>query len=48
MQHQQDLNVLPSGLTDLAGSTVDDLDWLTAQTVETQERLLRCNPRPVS
>jgi alcohol dehydrogenase class IV len=45
---QRDLNVLPSGLHELAGLTEDDLDWLAAQTVETQERLLRCNPRPVT
>ena len=45
---QRDLNVLPSGLTDLAGITEDDIDWLAAQTVETQERLLRTNPRPVT
>jgi alcohol dehydrogenase class IV len=45
---QQDLNVLPSGLTELAGVTEDDVDWLAEQTVETQQRLLRCNPRPVT
>lgn len=45
---QRDLNVLPSGLTDLAGITADDIDWLAAQTVDTQERLLRTNPRPVT
>jgi alcohol dehydrogenase class IV len=45
---QHDLNVLPSGLTELAGITEDDIDWLAEQTTETQERLLRCNPRPVT
>jgi alcohol dehydrogenase class IV len=45
---QRDLNVLPSGLAELAGIDEDDLDWLASQTVETQERLLRCNPRPVT
>jgi alcohol dehydrogenase class IV len=45
---QRDLNVLPSGLTDLAGITEDDIGWLAEQTVETQERLLRTNPRPVT
>jgi alcohol dehydrogenase class IV len=45
---QRDLNVLPSGLTELAGVTEDDIDWLAEQTTETQERLLRCNPRPVT
>lgn len=45
---QRDLNVLPSGLAELAGITEDDIDWLATQTVETQERLLRCNPRPVT
>jgi alcohol dehydrogenase class IV len=45
---QRDLNVLPSGLTELAGITEDDIDWLAEQTTETQERLLRCNPRPVT
>ncbi|MFB6155454.1 MAG: hydroxyacid-oxoacid transhydrogenase [Haloferacaceae archaeon] len=45
---QQDLNVLPSGLTELAGITEEDVDWLAEQTVETQQRLLRCNPRPVT
>ncbi|MFC6837739.1 hydroxyacid-oxoacid transhydrogenase [Halomarina ordinaria] len=44
---QRDLNVLPSGLAELAGITEEDLDWLATQTVETQARLLRCNPRPV-
>jgi len=48
IQLQQDLNVLPSGLTDLAGITEDDVGWLAQQTVDTQERLLRCNPRPVT
>jgi alcohol dehydrogenase class IV len=45
---QQDLNVLPSGLAELAGVEEDDLGWLARQTVETQQRLLRCNPRPVT
>ncbi|QFU84194.1 hydroxyacid-oxoacid transhydrogenase [Natronorubrum aibiense] len=45
---QQDLNVIPSGLNDLAGITEEDIDWLASQTVETQQRLLRCNPRPVT
>lgn len=45
---QRDLNVLPSGLTELAGITEEDIDWLAEQTTETQERLLRCNPRPVT
>ena len=44
---QRDLNVLPSGLADLAGIGEEDADWLARQTVETQARLLRCNPRPV-
>ena len=44
---QRDLNVLPSGLADLAGLDESDVDWLARQTVDTQERLLRCNPRPV-
>jgi len=47
IQLQKDLNVLPSGLNELAGITEDDVDWLAQQTVDTQERLLRCNPRPV-
>jgi len=45
---QQDLNVLPSGLHELAGITEEDVDWLAEQTVDTQQRLLRCNPRPVT
>ncbi|ELY61780.1 hydroxyacid-oxoacid transhydrogenase [Natronolimnohabitans innermongolicus] len=45
---QQDLNVIPSGLTELADITEGDVDWLARQTVETQQRLLRCNPRPVT
>lgn len=45
---QQDLNVLPSGLAALAGIDESDLDWLAEQTVESQKRLLRCNPRPVT
>ncbi len=48
VQLQQDLNVLPSGLHELAGVTEDDLDWLAEQTVSTQKRLLRTNPRPVT
>ncbi|SFG33353.1 Alcohol dehydrogenase, class IV [Halopelagius inordinatus] len=48
IQLQRDLNVLPSGLTELADITADDVDWLAKQTVETQDRLLRCNPRPVT
>lgn len=46
---QRDLNVLPSGLTELAGvEDEEEIDWLATQTVETQQRLLRCNPRPVT
>ncbi|QSW98588.1 hydroxyacid-oxoacid transhydrogenase [Haloterrigena alkaliphila] len=45
---QQDLNVIPSGLNELAGITEEDVEWLANQTVETQQRLLRCNPRPVT
>jgi alcohol dehydrogenase len=45
---QRDLNVIPSGLNELAGVTEEDIDWLATQTVETQQRLLRCNPRPVT
>ena len=45
---QRDLSVLPSGLNELAGVTEDDVDWLAEQTTETQERLLRTNPRPVT
>jgi len=45
---QRDLNVLPSGLAELADVTEDDVDWLASQTVDTQARLLRCNPRPVT
>jgi alcohol dehydrogenase class IV len=48
IQLQRDLNVLPTGLSELAGIEDDDLDWLAAQTVETQKRLLRTNPRPVT
>lgn len=48
VQLQRDLNVLPSGLNDLAGITEDEVDWLAKQTVDTQARLLRCNPRPVT
>jgi alcohol dehydrogenase class IV len=45
---QGDLNVLPGGLNDLAGVTEEDVGWLAERTVETQERLLRPNPRPVT
>jgi alcohol dehydrogenase class IV len=45
---QRDLNVLPSGLNELAGITVDDTGALAESTVESQQRLLRCNPRPVT
>jgi len=48
---QRDLSVLPSGLAELAGIDADDdeeIEWLARQTVETQERILRCNPRPVT
>jgi alcohol dehydrogenase class IV len=45
---QRDLNVLPSGLAELADVSEGDIDWLAEQTVETQERLLRTNPRPVT
>ncbi len=45
---QRDLNVLPSGLHELAGVTEEDVDWLAERTIETQERLLRPNPRPVT
>jgi alcohol dehydrogenase class IV len=48
IQLQQDLNALPSGLAELAGIDEGDLGWLASQTVETQQRLLRCNPRPVT
>ncbi|MDS0295034.1 hydroxyacid-oxoacid transhydrogenase [Halogeometricum luteum] len=48
IQLQRDLNVLPSGLEELAGITEEDVDWLAEQTVETQKRLLRTNPRPVT
>lgn len=44
---QRDLGVLPSGLTELAGITEEDIDWLAEQTTDTQKRLLRTNPRPV-
>jgi len=39
--------VLPSGLNDLAGITAEYPGVLTERTVESQQRLLRCNPRPV-
>ena len=45
---QRDLNVLPSGLHELAGISVDDTGELAERTVESQQRLLRCNPRPVT
>jgi alcohol dehydrogenase class IV len=45
---QRDLNVLPSGLAELAGIGEDDVPWLARQTVDSQQRLLRCNPRPVT
>lgn len=45
---QRDLNVLPSGLNELAGITADDVGELAESTVESQQRLLRCNPRPVT
>ncbi|WP_435196308.1 hydroxyacid-oxoacid transhydrogenase [Natronomonas sp. EA1] len=48
IQLQQDLNVIPSGLNELAGIEEDDLEWLATQTVEQQQRLIRCNPRPVT
>lgn len=48
VQLQRDLNVLPSGLAELADISEDEVDWLAKQTVETQKRLLRCNPRPVT
>jgi alcohol dehydrogenase len=45
---QRDLSVIPSGLNELVGIEDEDLDWLAKQTTDTQQRLLRCNPRPVS
>lgn len=45
---QRDLNVLPSGLHELAGVTDEDLDELARRTIQTQKRLLRCNPRRVT
>jgi alcohol dehydrogenase class IV len=45
---QRDLGVLPSGLHELAGIGEDEVGWLAEQTVDTQQRLLRCNPRPVT
>ncbi|MFB6134297.1 MAG: hydroxyacid-oxoacid transhydrogenase [Halanaeroarchaeum sp.] len=45
---QEDLGVLPSGLGELADVSAADREWLATQTIETQERLLRCNPRPVT
>lgn len=45
---QQDLNVLPNGLSALAGIDESAVDWLAERTVQSQKRLLRCNPRPVT
>jgi len=45
---QQDLNVVPSGLAELADITESELDDLAARTIDTQSRLLRANPRPVT
>jgi alcohol dehydrogenase class IV len=45
---QRDLGVLPSGLHELAGVTEADVEDLAERTVESQQRLLRCNPRPVT
>jgi alcohol dehydrogenase class IV len=45
---QRDLNVLPSGLAELADVDEEDVPWLAKQTVDSQQRLLRCNPRPVT
>ena len=45
---QRDLNVLPSGLNELTGITAEDTGALAESTVESQQRLLRCNPRPVT
>ncbi|XVH32835.1 hydroxyacid-oxoacid transhydrogenase [Haloferacaceae archaeon DSL9] len=45
---QRDLNVLPSGLAELAGIAESDARPLAEQTVDAQQRLLRCNPRPVT
>ncbi|WP_336344316.1 hydroxyacid-oxoacid transhydrogenase [Halalkalicoccus ordinarius] len=45
---QRDLNVVPSGLAELTGATVEDVDDLARRTVESQDRLLRVNPRPVT
>jgi alcohol dehydrogenase class IV len=45
---QRDLSVLPSGLKELAGITANDTEALAERTVESQQRLLRCNPRPVT
>jgi len=45
---QRDLNVLSSGLNELTGITAEDTGALAESTVESQQRLLRCNPRPVT
>lgn len=48
---QQDLAVLPSGLEELVGLDADDEDviaGLAAWTMDTQDRLLRKNPRVVT
>ncbi|MEF8888115.1 MAG: hydroxyacid-oxoacid transhydrogenase [Haloarculaceae archaeon] len=45
---QRDLGVLPSGLHELAGVEETEIAWLAEQTVDTQQRLLRCNPQPVT
>ena len=45
---QRDLGVLPSGLAELAGIDEEDTEWLAERTVESQQRLLRVNPRPVT
>lgn len=45
---QRDLDVLPSGLNDLAGITEADVDGLADRTIESQQRLLSSNPRRVT
>lgn len=45
---QRDLNVVPSGLAELADVTESEVDELARRTVESQQRLLRVNPRPVT
>lgn len=45
---QRDLNVVPSGLAELAGVAGKEVDELARRTVESQQRLLRVNPRPVT